>query len=240
MPALRLLAAALLMCGCTRSERTQSEPTATQRPDGPETGPSLTPPATRKAACPADQLPALRLADSRRPGCAQNESMCRQACLEGDASSCYERALQLQLGNSESESEIALLFLRACELGHASGCTNYAAYLWGQSWEATVQTCARRLFEATCAAKDSYGCGMLGRILVDGGRPEEIERGRRVLESSCDELRGFACRALALELESGKLGAYERSRIKSLIDRACAGGDPDACGGPATASETFR
>jgi len=148
--------------------------------------------------------------------------------------------VQLELGKTESRSENASLFRRACELGHASGCTNYAASLWVEPADASDLACAQRLFQASCAARDPFGCGMVGRMLVDSGRPADIERGRKVLETSCDELRGFVCRALALELESGSLGAYDPARIKPLLERACAGGDPDACGAPATAKETFH
>jgi len=197
---LLLIAAALLIHGYARSQRT-----AVDEPADRETQPR----ARRTAACPADNLGALRLHDSRRPGCTATDPGCLDACSKGDASSCYERAVQLELGKTESRSENASLFRRACELGHASGCTNYAASLWVEPADASDLACAQRLFQASCAARDPFGCGMVGRMLVDSGRPADIERGRKVLETSCDELRGFVCRALALELESGSLGAYD-------------------------------
>jgi hypothetical protein len=70
--------------------------------------------------------------------------------------------------------------------------------------------------------------------------PDQLKEGRRFLEAACEELEGFPCRVLAKHLESGKLGDYEHKVIRSLLKRACAGGDPDGCGDPTTAAETFH
>ncbi len=234
--AVLLLVAGCLASGCERVERQADEPSAELEGRG-----SSRPVPDRAApVCLADTLGALRLEHVPRPGCTAADLACRDACFKGDASSCYERAIQIEHGDSSAKSQAVFLFHRACKLGHASGCTNYAAHIWGDSGRAAELPCAQRIFEETCRAKDTFGCGMLGRMLVDSGRPDDVTRGESVLENSCDELRGFVCRALALELESGKLGEYGAARIEFLLDRACAGGDPDACGKPASASETFH
>lgn len=82
---------------------------------------------------------------------------------------------------------------------------------------------------------------MMGRLILEGPTsPEQLKQGRRYLEAACDELEGFPCRVLAKHLESGKLGDYEHKVIRLLLKRACAGGDTDGCGEPATAAETFQ
>jgi hypothetical protein len=82
---------------------------------------------------------------------------------------------------------------------------------------------------------------MIGRLMLeDPTTADEITQARKHLEAACDELEGFPCRVLAKHLESGKIGAYDSKVIHTLLKRACAGGDGEACGEPATAAETFR
>ncbi len=81
---------------------------------------------------------------------------------------------------------------------------------------------------------------MVGRVMLESMTPPRFAEGRKYLEAACNDVGGFPCRVLAKHLESGELGSYPPGRIRSLLSQACEGGDPDACGGPATASETFH
>jgi hypothetical protein len=145
--------------------------------------------------------------------------------------------VQLQ---SSGKGEAILLYHRGCLLGAAIACTNYAASVWTGELSYDQLVCIRRVFEKACAAKEPFACGMVGRVLLESMIPPRIAEGRAHLERSCDELGGFPCRVLAKHLESGKLGDYRREIIPSLLKQACAGGDQDACGDPATAAETFH
>jgi hypothetical protein len=136
--------------------------------------------------------------------------------------------------------EAPQLYHRACLLGAAIACTNYAAGIWAADHTDDQLECVRRTFERACAAKEPFACGMVGRVMLESTNPPLLAEGRTYLEAACDELSGFPCRVLAKHLESGKLGDYEPALIGTLLARACAGGDPDACGEPATASGTFR
>ena len=189
--------------------------------------------------CVLDRVATLELDWEEPDGCGADDVECRDACLAGTAASCLARAFSVQkLADREEES--TLLFLRACERGLAIGCTNYAAALWARSTGEASQACAARLFEATCAVKEPFGCGMSGRMILDAAEePGEIARGRNVLERGCEEAGGFACRALALHLETGRLGQATPQRIKELLARACETGDEDACGTHAKAADTF-
>ena len=141
---------------------------------------------------------------------------------------------------SHSQGESARLYRRACLLGAANACTNYAAGIWpGQNTEGQL-ACARRTFEKACAAKEPFACGMVGRVMLESVNPPAYAEGRRYLEAACEEHGGFACRVLAKHLESGKLGDYRPELVRTLLARACARGDPDACGEPRTASGTFH
>lgn len=190
--------------------------------------------------CLADSARNLELDSGDLPTCGQDSTECRDACLSGDASSCLSRAYTVQT-DSATEGEAILLFHHACVLGSAIGCTNYAASLWASDPDAIRLACARKIFEMTCAAKEPWGCGMVGRLLLEHSeRPESVSAGKAKLEESCSALGGFPCRVLAKHLEAGTLGPHPPGRIQELLRLACDGGDSDACGDPATAAETFH
>ena len=139
-----------------------------------------------------------------------------------------------------NKAEATRFYKRACQLGEANACTNYAATIWANDHTDEQLTCARRMFEKACSAGEPFACGMVGRLMIEDTTPPQFAEARKYLEGACDKVSGFPCRVLAKHLESGKLGQYEPGQIQSLLARACAAGDPDACGEPATASETFH
>lgn len=200
------------------------------------------------SATAAKASPPACLADWARPittktaelECAASDTGCRDACLEGDASSCYHLALSLE--DEPAGAARAFLFhRRACELGLAIGCTNFAATIWATPGDSEDPvSCAYRLFEKMCEIDEPFACGMYGRMILDS-EPDagDLARGRSVLERSCERLGGFPCRVLAKHLEAGQLGPVDAIRVKNLLGRACESGDDDACGDPDTALETF-
>ena len=197
-------------------------------------------PTAATPACVADAIGELDLSLEKMPDCPASKISCRDACLEGQVYFCLARAYAIQ-DDPSSEGEAILLFHRACLLGSAPGCTNYAASIWAHDHSAEQLSCAKRTFEKACAAKEAFACGMIGRLLMDSAKTaEDFAEVRRYLEARCEEVRGFPCRVLAKHLESGELGTYQPERIRDLLKRGCEGGDPDACGEPATAAETFR
>lgn len=189
-------------------------------------------------ACVADSIHTLERA-SNVPSCAPADLLCRAKCLAGSATSCLGMAYAAEK-DPTTTVEAVRLYKRACLLGEANGCTNYAASIWSSDHTDEQLICARRTFEKACAAKEPFACGMVGRLMLESTTPPHFAEARRYLEVACHEVNGFPCRVLARHLESGKLGAYPPGLIRSLLARACAAGDPDACGEPATASETFR
>jgi hypothetical protein len=70
--------------------------------------------------------------------------------------------------------------------------------------------------------------------------PDDVRRVGEYLEGKCEQVEGFPCRILAKHLEAGDLGPFDAGRIRELLRRACDGGDPDACGAPATVAGTFE
>lgn len=189
-------------------------------------------------ACVTDSVGSLRLISSV-PDCSAHGSVCRIKCFAGDAASCLGLGYAANK-DSRAAGDAARFYRRACLLGEANACTNYAATLWSGDHSDDQLACAQRTFEKACSAKEHFACGMLGRVMLESTTSPQYEEGRRYLEGACEELSGFPCRVLAKHLETGKLGEYSPERIRDLLARACDGGDPDACGEPATAAETFH
>jgi TPR repeat protein len=189
-------------------------------------------------ACIADSVGALHLLSSV-PHCRSDDWACRLKCKAGDERSCL--ALGYAANSVPGDHDKARDFYEeACRLGAANGCTNCAATVWaGKSTDAEL-TCARRTFERACTAKEPFACGMVGRIMIESTTPPAYADGKRYLSAACDALGGFSCRVLARHLESGRLGDHPPEQVPSLLKRACATGDPDACGNHATAEETFQ
>ncbi|MCG8589865.1 MAG: hypothetical protein MJE66_11295 [Proteobacteria bacterium] len=198
------------------------------------------PDAKVEPQCVADEVGKLDPVVGRLPDCAADGLVCREACQAGNAAACLSRAYALQ-SDPSAQAETVGLYRRACVLGSANGCTNFAAHVWLREEAEERQACARRTFARVCEVGEHFACGMVGRVLFDqADSPEEYLEGRKYLEAACKEPGGFACRVLAVQLESGQLGAYEPERIGELLRRACESGDTDSCGEPATASETFH
>lgn len=195
-------------------------------------------PGAVDTACLADVAGSLHLV-ATVPACASDGWLCKLKCRLGDGGSCLALAYSAERVPEQS-NRASQLYRRACLLGAANACTNYAATIWaGQSSDEQL-ICAQRTFEKACTVKEPFACGMVGRMMLESSSPPHYADGRRYLEKTCDEVGGFSCRVLAKHLESGKLGDYRPESIRTLLARACATGDPDGCGVHATAAETFQ
>lgn len=189
--------------------------------------------------CIADSLGVLHGVPGPVPDCSADAQRCREACDAGDAVSCLGAGYALEMTPGRQD-EARPLYRRACVLGLANACTNYAAGIWVRDHTAEQLACTQRIFEKACQAREAFACGMRARvILAESESPERREKARRDLEASCRELEGFPCRVLAKHLEAGDFGPSDPTRVRQLLEQACRSGDRDACGEPATAAETF-
>jgi hypothetical protein len=113
---------------------------------------------------------------------------CLKKCEARDSTACYALALDVQARQEKPELSEAL-FLHACRLGVASGCTNRAAgMLHFEPDRAGTKECAARTFEMTCDRGDPWGCTMFGLSLMTGqGVDVDIERALAVLPGGCAE-----------------------------------------------------
>jgi len=194
-----------------------------------------------KPGCVADRMGKLLIDVQQSPDCGEHAAdfKCGRACGRGDGAACQEHAVAIDKGGEPYDEDAHRLYQKGCELGVAISCTNLAADLLQVDDDASY-ACAQRIFQKTCDADEPWGCGMLGRVLIedDDATRADRARARAMLERACDRLGSFSCRALAMELESGKLGPHKRSQTRKLRARACATGDTESCGTPGGGSTT--
>ena len=163
---------------------------------------------------------------------------CAPPCGARDAVACWARARVIERDPATAD-EARELDRRGCGMGLANACTNFAAATWFDRPDADAYECARRIFARSCEVGDHFACGMDGRLRIERDAGDDRVLGRAALERTCADLGGFPCRILALELERGLLDGATPAQLQDLLARACAHGDPSACGSHATVRETF-
>jgi TPR repeat protein len=196
-------------------------------------------PRENDARCLADESGALRHDPAGHTPCEVDDVRCKKRCASGHADSCLALAYAAERAN-ENPPEAWAFFRKACTLGSAIACTNFASRTWSEGGDDAEMECASRIFEKACSVGEPFGCGMQARLLLQRGDSASKEAARRRLEDDCARLRGFPCRVLAKHLEEGDFGSYDPGRISLLLEKACQGGDPDGCRRPSSAAATFR
>lgn len=136
----------------------------------------------RAEQCPADAMPAKAGAPTFSiEGCTAAVEQCLDRCRAGNAGDCYSAALVVQQTIKTGPLSNAL-FLRACKLGAASGCTNVAASME----DSGDYACPNRTYELACGRDDPWACTMMGFHLIRGiGVEKNNDRARRFLTKSC-------------------------------------------------------
>lgn len=185
----------VLGCGATKApsqtSTPQLEPKESTNTEAAHKDPSSknnSSPIAKPATCPADVAPKqFRPSDFSLDNCrAERLSECTDACEKGVAIACYEAALELQTIPKRA-GEAEPLFLRACALGIASGCTNHAASLFIS--DSSDLDCPIRTFRISCeVGHDPWGCAMLGLALTKASKqfPASTEEIREILSKACE------------------------------------------------------
>jgi hypothetical protein len=219
-----LLGVGLVACG---SQRPSAPPVIAASPEVAE-------------VCLADRLDTLRVATAA--ACqGRGEGACADGCRKGDAAACWWQGIELQERAEPRNDEARIAYQRSCDLGLANGCTNVAASQWRSAAKTeAAYACALRVFEATCAAGEHFGCGMVGQLPIERGKGNNLEESVAFLAKTCQSMGGFSCRILALMLEQRPAEPGDAERVQELLRRACAGHDWYACGEHATAADTLR
>lgn len=136
--------------------------------------------------CPLEIFPAVETKlNYSLANCAENPEDCLNECKNKDGNNCYALALLVQDKKGIDQDYSEALFLRSCQLGIISGCTNRAARIFDSNVEKDV-ICAAKTFEKTCDKNDPWGCTMFGVALALGaGIEENIERALQVFPKAC-------------------------------------------------------
>ena len=129
------------------------------------------------------------------------------------------------------------LFESACAAGDLAGCSHLAPmYEWGEPLGRDLNK-AIDLYTKTCDGGFPRDCHALAKMLLRGGISLRRDPARAIplLEKACDRDVAVACRDLASMLERGDGITRNPSRARTLMAKACAGGDKEACAGSRTA-----
>jgi TPR repeat protein len=145
------------------------------------------------ADCPAGIMPAHDEDPHYVPGkCASDLAGCAEGCKSNDAGDCLALALALEERERGTETEtdepiFEALYLRACRLGIASGCTNRAAGMaYREPESAKANACAARTYQKTCRRDDAWGCTMYGFHLMRGkGVGKDPDLAIRMFRKAC-------------------------------------------------------
>jgi len=169
-----------------------------------------------------------------------------KACETGEGSACREAAA------FDPETPRAERLLQAgCDLDDAPSCSDLLAELRTagrepERAEALFRT-AETLHGEACASGRAEGCMGLGRLYALVAPADEAKaapfllEAARMLSERCEGGEAAACLQLAAAHQDGAGVQFDLDRQRSLVERACALGDPRGCAEAAasyTASET--
>ena len=180
--------------------------------------------SSKQPPCLAERMRPLAKAPKQGTTCIDRSS-CSKACEAGDGRSCTAIAWEYEASGDSDNA--ARHFQRACELADPIACTNFAAGFANRP-DATPAdlACAVRVFRLTCDADEPWGCGMLGKALVDGkGVTADRAAAVTLLDAKCASIGSFACYVPAALAER----TGDPVRALELYTRACATGMDGAC-----------
>lgn len=152
--------------------------------------------------CPADVMAVVPLEwHYSLADCQADLEACRARCEAGNGNECFAVAQSVQALRTDAIIAEAL-FLRACRLGIATGCTNRAAGMINfDPSNPVVNACAARTFRMSCERDDPWGCTMYGYHLMYGlGLPKDLDIATRMLARACTFDESFIACTRAKEL----------------------------------------
>lgn len=111
--------------------------------------------------CPGSVMPKTFVPDTPIEVCGENLSSCLEGCKDSDGTSCDSAGIVVAEDAPGDQGRSTALFARACLLGNASGCTNWATKGLARRPELQERSCYLPVFKATCeGGHDAWGCSM--------------------------------------------------------------------------------
>lgn len=208
-----VLSVALAACGASSST--------------PALVPSSKPSAsTTVAACEHPPAPLLLMWPAA-DDCKEPTLACRQQCAAHQAEACYQLARHAE--QAKQLTTARAFYHQACMGGHASGCTNYAAYAY-RFGNVIAAPCIRPFFVAACDAADSYGCGMTTVVDLRNAKDAAARQALApTAREQCARIGGFTCDILYNMLSEAIMPPLDGNEAAAARRRACETGAPQAC-----------
>ena len=164
---------------------------------------------------------------------AAHVNVCAVVCLRGQAQACAVVASAYLLGVGglgQDAPKAAVLYERACRLGHTTSCAVLGAlYAEGKGVPVDAMR-AVELFRVSCDHGDVLGCDGLAAAYLRGfGTAKNEPLALKLLQDGCDKGHARSCSLLAGAYADGKATHKDTKRAADLWQRACDGGEGDAC-----------
>ncbi len=127
----------------------------------------------------------------------------------------------------EDAKTAVALFERACDGGHAPGCTNLAAMYGEGLGVAKDEAKSVVLYQRACDADEALSCVNLAMMYETGrdGLAQDERRARTLYERGCTGGNAPGCTNLAVMHGQGRGGTRDEARAVEFYRKACAGGD---------------
>lgn len=155
------------------------------------------------------------------------ESELQNACDHNDGTACLELGSMYHLGNgvSQSFSRARLLYMQACTLGFANGCT-HLGFMYENGHAGRDLAKAAELYEKACVLGDASGCESLAVAYENGsGVREDLQQAVNYYDRACSGGSKNSCAHLALLYEQAENEVY----AAIYHQNGCDAGDAKAC-----------
>lgn len=159
---------------------------------------------------------------------------CESACTtqsDGDACLVASVAYAAGIGVRKDSAAMERLELRACELGVAQGCENYANN-FRRSADPDETDLAREYYDRACEGGRAESCvwvGMLALRLDANAEPRDPSTAVARHQQACDGGVAWACATLGDLLTFGIGTAPDPARAAESFRKACEGKDTVGC-----------
>jgi hypothetical protein len=152
-----------------------------------------------------------------------------KGCVKGDGRACSGLGQQARIRHDYDAALVQ--FEKGCKKGYARACFYAANILVRQNKDEEM---AKSLFRKACAGSDDRGCLATGSYLQASGDKGEAARlvstALKHLTADCDARKAESCEVLG-DFFNGRYGkgAVQGEKAAGFYDKACAGGQEDAC-----------
>ena len=166
------------------------------------------------------------------PASGRTQGLFERACELGHARACFEAGRHYGDGARPDDAKAADYYLRACELGAASGCSAQVDMILAERVEGSIKS-ALPAFELACEERESApACAMLAYALIEGvDIPRNAERGKELLHRVCRDESSDprACATLGKVYEEGIGVDRDRTVASKFYRWSCARDEFDSC-----------